>query len=203
MPQQPVLTPLHCCLQQATAAAHRRLERHPLLTKLLSPELSRADYGDTLAALYGMQAPAEAAVRHFLLQQPALFDYSHRYKLPTLDADLHALGRAPLPLHADCPAPSSAGALFGMLYVLEGATLGGSVIAHRIRRNTAASLLLPLQFYTVYGDQVARRWQIFMRYACARCPAGEHTAAATAAVAMFVNLEHHLDACQRWLGPMQ
>jgi heme oxygenase len=185
---------LHDRLRQATAQCHRELDRHPLLLPLLDPEVSLIQYGNALAALHGIYARSEAAVFTYLQQSPGLFDYLPRRKLPAMEFDLSAIGRSPVPMSTGCPDVDSVGALFGALYTLEGATLGGQLIAHKLPPN------FPLRFFTLYGDQTRQRWDEFLRLAVAECPRSEYETAAATAVALFGAFKKHLDDSQRHLG---
>jgi heme oxygenase (biliverdin-IX-beta and delta-forming) len=185
---------LHNQLRQATRQCHHALDHHRLLLPLLGAEVTVVEYGNALAALHGIYARSEAAVFTYLQQCPGLFDYRSRRKLPALASDLSALGRAPVPMNPACPSLDSTGALFGTLYTLEGSTLGGQYIARHLPPR------FPLRFYTVYGDQTARRWGEFLQIANARCPRSEYETAAAAAVALFVAIKAHLDNCQRYFA---
>lgn len=182
---------LHQRLRQATKEPHHALDHHPILSALLGPDVSLIQYGNALAALHGVYAHTEAAILKYLQVHPGLFDYGPRRKLPALEADLATLNRAPLPIHTTCPRLDSVGALFGMLYTLEGATLGGHFIAGKLRLALPAQC--PLQFYTVYGDQSRQRWDAFLHIADTRCPQSDYETAAATAVALFETFRAHLD----------
>jgi heme oxygenase len=192
MPNPPP-SALHQQLRLATKEPHHALDHHPLMARLLAPEISRREYGDVLVALHGVVASVEAALLSYLSDHPALFDYAPRRKLPALEADLSTLGRAPGTAAATIPVIDRAGALFGTLYTLEGATLGGAFIATRLRQQRAGDF--PLQFYTVYGDQTQSRWLAFLAQAEQRCPAVDYACAAATAVALFEAIRCHLDTC--------
>ncbi len=132
-------------LRLATAQAHAAVERLPAMARLTSSEVTLADYRGYLCAiarLYGtLEAPLYAALRSGLppdLQsspgaEPAL---GLRPKLPTLMRELEAHGLPiPTPTTGELPVPADLSATLGGLYVLEGATLGGRVIARHLRRH--------------------------------------------------------------------
>ncbi len=182
---------LHQRLRQATKEPHHALDHHPILCALLKPDVSLIQYGNALAALHGIYAQTEAAILAYLQGHPDLFDYFSRRELPALEADLAALHRAPHPISQACASLDSIGALFGTLYTLEGATLGGQFIAGKLRLALPAHC--PLQFYTVYGDQSRQRWNEFLHIADARCPPSDYETAAATAVALFETIGAHLD----------
>jgi heme oxygenase len=144
-------------LREETADAHARLERD---LDLLAEPLAR---GRFIAVLQGFHAfhqswePAMAAG----LRDPAFFD--PRRRLALLEADLAALGCGVVHLGA-CPAAAqlaaTLAAAMGSLYVMEGSTLGGQLIARRL----AGEAWLPeggLRYFTPYGAATGAMWQAF------------------------------------------
>lgn len=188
----PTPSALHQQLRLATKEPHHALDHHPLMARLLAPDISRREYGDALVAMHGVYASAETALLAYLARHPDLFDYAARRKLPALEADLAALKRHPAAMTMTVPAIDGIGALFGMLYTIEGATLGGQFIAARLRQQGGGDF--PLQFYTVYGEQTRSRWLAFLELAEQRCPPVEYARAAATAVALFEGIRQHLDA---------
>lgn len=175
-------------LREATQAAHRRLDHHPLLTELLSPTLTREVYGQSLAALYGAHGAVESVLADFA---PAALLPP---RLPGLAADLAALGVVPRPLTVAVPQPGNAAEQLGMLYVIEGSNLGGLVIARQLARHLPASA--PRSFFG--GSEGLPRWQRFWTFAQS-CIRPEHfDRAAMAATVTFEFYRKHLDSC---LGP--
>jgi heme oxygenase len=84
----PTPSTLHQQLRLATKEPHHALDHHPLMARLLAPDISRREYGDALVAMHGVVASAEAALLAYLSHHPALFDYAPRRKLAALEADL-------------------------------------------------------------------------------------------------------------------
>lgn len=179
------LPPLAAHLREATKAAHRQLDHHPLLAALLSPSLALAAYGQALAALHGAQGAIEAALADFA--PPTLLPP----RLPDLAADLASLGVSPWPVTVAAPAPVSVAEKIGMLYVIEGSNLGGVVIA----RQLAASLpeAAPRAFFG--GSEGPRRWQRFWAWLPPSIPQEDFDPAARAARATFAFYRLHLDRC--------
>lgn len=184
---------LRCRLRQATRQCHHALEHHPLLLPLFAPEIGLTEYGNALAALHGLYARSEAAVLQYLQQNPCLFDYRERRKLPAMESDLSALGRCHLPIDTAGPDLDSVGALFGTLYTLEGSTLGGQWIAQRLPPHC------PRQFFTGYGAQTRQRWNEFLLVAQAQCPREAYETAAATAVVLFASFSKHFDDCHTML----
>lgn len=183
---------LHSRLRQATKAPHHLLDHHPVLAPLIKSGLTVTQYGLALAALHGVYAQAEGWVLEFLAEHPDLFDYQSRRKLPALESDLKALGRLPLACNMQLSAEPTLGALVGILYALEGSTLGGQFIARNLRLIPGASL--PIRFFSGYGDQSRQRWEEFLQFADSQCPLAEYEEAVSTAVSIFNVIRKHLDS---------
>lgn len=180
---------LHAALRKATKDLHGELDHHPLLAPLLRKSLTRRQYGDALGALHGIFAALEEAVWDAATQ--AGFDYRARRKILAMEADLRELGQGLHPCRISIPAPQNMGALIGMLYTLEGSTLGAQAIARQLPRSDAWPL--PIRYFSGYGDQTLARWQAFWDFADRVCPAEAADEACMAAVLAFEAIKRHLD----------
>lgn len=172
-------------LREATKAAHRQLDHHPLLAVLLGPTLTLEAYGQALAALHGAHGAIESLLADFA---PAAI---LPRRLPDLESDLAALGVTPCPLTIDVPLAGSDAEKLGMLYVIEGSNLGGVVIARQLATSLPATA--PRSFFG--GAEGHPRWQRFWVFAQSRISNGDADLAATAACATFAFYRHHLDRC--------
>ena len=89
-------------------------------------------------------------------------DWPHRRKLAALASDLAVLGLAPHDVRRlahcpDVPELTTTATALGVLYVVEGATLGGRVIADHLRGGAVPPAALG--FLTCYGTRVGRLWR--------------------------------------------
>lgn len=134
----------HQVLRFGTAAAHRTLDQHPLLRRLLSSDLSRERYAQSLAALHGPHLRLEQQVHQSQHHAGSGLALSARGDL--LQADLLELGwtakRVP---HAPPDPLESRAAWWGRVYVLEGSRLGGAFIARRLRSSLGG--FAPCRFF--------------------------------------------------------
>jgi heme oxygenase len=126
-------TPPHAVLRSATAVAHERLHHLPGFAALAAGRLDLAGYRDLMARLLGFHAPLEAAIAARLGDAAFGLDLRALRRQTLLRDDLAALGLdaaaiAALP-RAAAPTLASAPAAMGALYVTEGATLGGRLLA--------------------------------------------------------------------------
>lgn len=150
-------------LKRATRARHAALESRSVL---LDPALSRTHYLDCLCRFYGYYAPLELRLRGSPGWKEAGFDYGARYKSAQLAQDLLALGLLPadlpgLPSCSALPALKSTAQLFGCLYVLEGATLGGQIVTRHLHASLGLTPETGAAFFAGYGAQTGSRWKEF------------------------------------------
>jgi heme oxygenase (biliverdin-IX-beta and delta-forming) len=146
-------------LRQATRPCHARLEAR------LAPDAltaSKDAYRRVLAALYGFYEPLEPRV------YPRVFGGgTRRAKAPLLRADLLALGLSPselagLPRCAHLPECHGLPAALGIAYVLEGASLGGRLLARRAHERLGLTAASGARFFHGYGRDTARMWRGFL-----------------------------------------
>ena len=183
------MSTLHARLREATKVPHRALDHHPLLMPLVREGLTPQAYGDALLALRGVYAPLETAVCAAAVA--AGFDYRQRLKLPAIEADLAALGRPSLASVACVPTPQSVGALIGMLYTIEGSTLGAQSICQQLSTGSCAHL--PMRYFSGYAEKTMTHWQAFWAFVEMACPAQAGEDACESAVATFRLIKQHLD----------
>ncbi len=153
-------------LRDATAPLHKQLNEQPLLAALLGKEQPLADYQQLLGIYYSLYHELEAAIKAYLSLQPIDFDYQPRYKTPLLLNDLKYWHIKPEPLRCQITLPdlNSLGALLGLLYVLEGSTLGGQFIAQHLQLTYGYTRSTGSDFYSGYGEQTTTHWQSFISY---------------------------------------
>ncbi|MBL8702939.1 MAG: biliverdin-producing heme oxygenase [Alphaproteobacteria bacterium] len=160
---RPTAGSVRAALREATRDAHGRLDAHPLMADLLDGGAGIARYGRLLQSYAALYAALESAIDGAAVHVPPGFDWPKRRKLPWLEADLRALGVAPGGTQPDAaataPVVASRAALIGMLYPLEGATLGGQAISVRLRRAMGIDASNGGRFFAGYGDETRARWQ--------------------------------------------
>ncbi|WP_374468882.1 biliverdin-producing heme oxygenase [Phenylobacterium sp.] len=154
-------------LRLQTSDAHRDLEDK---LALLSRPSDRQRFLAVLERFHGFHAVWETAIRR--RSRYAAF-HAPRSRLPHLRRDLAALGRTtgevsrlPLCREAERLVSDDAAAL-GSLYVLEGSTLGGQVIA----RELAGAGWLPsggLTYFNPYGPRTGEMWRGFRAWLSAQ-----------------------------------
>jgi len=149
-------------LKQATRADHDQLEQLMYVGDIMSGNLSLAQYKQLLITNYIVHKNLEHLLFNSLSPEIAQqLNLSHREKLAALQKDMDELDLAEP--ENDIEAINfnmNDGELLGAMYVLEGATLGGSVIVKRLKTNPNFGGLA-LNYYQVYGGQLIPMWKQF------------------------------------------
>lgn len=137
-------------LRLATGEIHGRLERNLDAIERFADPQSRAELAARFAALH---MPAGAALAR-KLEAVAGLDLATRDRNHLFAA---AKDRQPLP---EFPEPRSTAEALGMLYVLEGSTLGGRLILRALRERGVD--VSGLAFLDPYGAETGARWRSFL-----------------------------------------
>jgi heme oxygenase len=144
-------------LREHTAQHHERLEGRLDIGARLT---SLAGYRALLERLRGFYGPLEERLAAQAEAVPGL-DFPARRKTPLLDADLRTLAGHSSPPATALPAVETPSQALGVLYVLEGATLGGKLIARAARRRLGVTPEAGAAFFAAYGSGAAARWRSF------------------------------------------
>jgi heme oxygenase (biliverdin-IX-beta and delta-forming) len=173
-------------LRESTRAAHARAEAS--LARLAQPD-SLARYAELLCVLWGFQAPLERLLGRQEL--PPAVGWPARQRLGALAADLTELGVTgpSLPEAPGLPALAGPGAVWGTLYVTEGATLGGRVLRRRIETRLGP---VPARFLDGHGDRTQPIWRDLGRLADRYVDGGRDRQLARAGRAPGLRRLHHL-----------
>lgn len=149
---------LHSRLKEGTGSQHRVLD--DALGFLLDPELSLERYRQVLAAFYGLYVPLEARLRELRELADVPEEYlPDRSRLLAEDLELLGVASAALPLCEDLPALAGRERLAGALYVVSGASLGGSFIARSVERSLGVRAHAGASFFVGDGPDTGRRWK--------------------------------------------
>ncbi len=145
-------------LRDETSEMHRALENTALSKKLLSPDQTLSDYTLYLSAMLAVMNFTEASVFPRLLS--ILPDIFKRKKTNWLTGDLQELES----YHQAVPAfqpqiPSTSPSYYlGMMYVVEGSTLGGRMILKQLPEDTRNAT----RFFEGYGPETSEMWKSFI-----------------------------------------
>ena len=151
-----MISDAHSRLRDATQLHHHRLEdRVDLLRRIANPAGRR----DVVERFHAFHTGAEAGLAPWLAGLAAL-DFETRRRTPWLTRDLAAMGGRPHTNLTSPVAPRSVSEALGLMYVLEGSTLGGRVIRRHVE--AAGGDMAGLSFLDPYGDRVGERWRSFL-----------------------------------------
>lgn len=150
---------------------HETRREHEAMESVFRRPRSRADHRHWTEVFFGFLAPLEEAVAARLPAADPLI--AGRAKTPWLRADLAALGLddhavARLPRATALPRLDPLGCLLGTLYVFEGSTLGGQLIARHLETTLGFADGVGYRYFRSYGADVPRRWQDFRAQLLAR-----------------------------------
>ena len=163
-PANPPTAPILTRLKLETADLHQRVENR---FRILDPTLTRTGYALKLERLLGFHQPLETLIEPW--RDRLAIDWDARRKAHLLRADLEFLGRTPaeiaqLPCCKALPELTDLGAVLGCVYVLEGSTLGGRMIARHLAQHLGVVPGQGASFFSPYGDELMPRWRSFQQH---------------------------------------
>lgn len=179
-------------LRTATAAQHMALEARLPLTHR---DLDQTTYQRIIEAYYGFHVPLQQLMERL---SGATAPGCERRKLPALRRDLQALGLSiaqidALPRCAELPVLETTAQLLGIMYVMEGATLGGQVLRRMIAERLSIQADNGGEFLDVYGRNTGRLWKAFLEQLAAFDYPDHNQQTVDAACATFGCFEAWLD----------
>lgn len=150
-------SPIHQCLRDSTRADHLRLEG---VLNLLDPELTRERYGRVLAGFHAFYSPLEAQLQRHLRTARLALDFPLPRRASLLEADLEVLGLSSTAREsALMPEIRTHSEFAGRLYVVEGAALGGQVLARHLADKWAIDRNSGAAFFSGSGPiETGQRW---------------------------------------------
>jgi len=145
-------------LRATTRPYHEAVEQNPFNRALAAGTVTAAATAHFLSRMYGFLQPYEAQLR---AQAPSLgpaWELPRRYRAHLILEDLPRLGEltAP-PVCRQLPPLGTRAQLLGAMYVLEGSTLGGQVIARQLAKAGIAAHA----YFTGRGDHTGPLWKVF------------------------------------------
>ena len=167
-------------LRAGTATEHADVER---TLDLMSPALQRSRLIAVLDRLHGFWAAAEAGLDAWAERRPAdarAVDWVRRRRAGLFAADLRALGAADGPARPRLTRVDRTEEALGRLYVLEGSTLGGTVIDRHLG-GLPQLAGVRLRAFSPYGSDTGVMWHAFRRVTREQVASGGNAAAVVAA----------------------
>ncbi|TVT37713.1 biliverdin-producing heme oxygenase [Hymenobacter setariae] len=147
-------SPILQALRLETRPAHDHLEQNTFNQQLTAGTITEAVAKHFLAKMYGFLAPYEARLRQQDLGPEWEINTRQRAHLILQDLHLSASGIATC---SDMPPLDTWPRLLGAMYVMEGSTLGGQVIARQL-----AKVNIPLRsYFSGYAERTGPLWKEF------------------------------------------
>jgi len=148
-------------LKEETSEVHRESEK--IMIRHLKKMTTTEDYILFLNWLYGYYHPLEELLRPWITpdRMPDGEKRSHAGNI-LLDIQESGITVPPVEMEQDLPRIGSFAAALGALYVVEGSTLGGRIIATMLTRQLGSTS--SLFFYNSYGKETENMWLTFKSY---------------------------------------
>ena len=150
-------TDLFAMLKRETASVHEQVMEESWAKRVLSIDYTLPEYRGLLQKYYGFYLPLETLLLDF---GTSVF-YPARLKHPLLHQDLnvlHSPDRFDPVIYSKLPEISGVPSALGICYVLEGATLGGQIIAKHLKNSLVLKEQEALPFFNGYSPDTAKMW---------------------------------------------
>lgn len=150
---------LRSTIRTRTRLLHERVEARTLCEGWLD---DRRLYALLLSRLLTLHMQLESHAYRFRAELHE-FDLAGRSRRSHIEADLDAMDAAERVVAQRVPGLSlaSAGYVLGGLYVVEGATLGGAIVAKRVAQRLGLTSGQGCAYFSSYGADTGRRWSEF------------------------------------------
>lgn len=145
-------------LKEQTLRYHQQLEKK--LVSQIKGLTTKEDYLQLLQLFYGYFGGLEDRINLFI-DQNILPDHAQRRKTGAIADDIMALDGQPVNKATGDALPeiNNAYQALGALYVIEGSTLGGSIISKMV--SGKLGLASGFSFFNSYGESTHQMWEAF------------------------------------------
>ena len=149
-------------LKEGTRVQHEEVEKQMYADEIFNKTLTSAQYKQLIITNYIFHALLEDTISAALPQNiQSQIQIDKRRKLPALEADIKEL-QLSVPFDTEIPVPEihNSNQALGVLYVMEGATLGGNVIVKHLKQ-TPGFNSVQFHYYGIYQEQTGPYWKSF------------------------------------------
>jgi heme oxygenase (biliverdin-IX-beta and delta-forming) len=172
-------------LRLETRPFHDSVEANPFNRSLTAGTVTAAETAQFLSRMYGFVEPYEAALHRHAAAFGPEWQLEQRYRAHSIPDDLAALGYPATPPRCPrLPPLETRAQLLGAMYVLEGSTLGGQVIA----RQLAAAGIAGRTFFAGRAERTGPLWKQFTQLLETAAAPEDSTAIVASATLTFQTL---------------
>ncbi len=155
----------HEQLKNKTLDAHRRLEALPISKAVTSPALTNDRYAEYLLLMREVIRTTENRIFPILSQ--VIPDLDHRKKMQMITDDLEVIAKFDVAPKQSFKYPAdniSEAMAIGILYVIEGSTLGGRYILQNVQSALGYSPGHGGSYFAGYGNKTGTHWKAFLNF---------------------------------------
>lgn len=149
-------------LRTQTRDAHTLLESLPVSASVTSNNISIADYAHYLQLMHTVILETENKI--FPLLSGVVPDINERRKLSWIANDLQQIGSGPKSFGAVFKTDLSVPFALGMMYTVEGSTMGGRYILKNIESALGLDENQGAQYFAGYGHATGKSWKNFLHF---------------------------------------
>jgi len=148
-------------IKTQTADSHKNLEQLPISMSIISPDMKIEEYTNYLSLMHDVHHDTEKVV--FPLLSGLIDDLEQRKKKHLIEDDLLFLNykktnSTPVFQTTEMTIPFA----LGVLYVMEGSTLGGRFILKNVSKFPELSGEKGTSYFNGYGDKTGSYWKTFL-----------------------------------------
>lgn len=149
-------------LRTKTSVAHTNLEKLPVSESIMDPEVTASQYLYYLNLMHDVVKQAEEDI--FPALTPIMPDIANRNKASLIESDFSAMGYAKMQHQKPFKNIETMSPAFrmGILYVIEGSSLGGRVILKNINSALGLTEDNGATYFAGYGNKTGSKWKSFL-----------------------------------------
>lgn len=146
-------------LKESTHPSHQALEKK--MVSIIKKIRTRQDYINFLKVMYGYYAALEKRVQEYVSE----IEIGKRRKAERLLEDISYFESTTTPeVCNELPPINSHAEALGAMYVMEGSTMGGKIIARMIEGQAGINGPSGFSFFNGYGEDTGRMWEEFKAF---------------------------------------
>ncbi|MBO9585004.1 MAG: biliverdin-producing heme oxygenase [Flavobacterium sp.] len=150
-------------LKTQTSDSHKKLEELPVSMSIMSPDMKIEDYRYYLSLMHDVHNDTEGLIFPFFAN--AIEDLEQRRKKHLIENDLLFLNAPKMNSEKVFETQGiSVPFALGILYVVEGSTLGGRFILKNVSKFPELSGVQGVSYFNGYGEKTGSFWKSFLNF---------------------------------------